>query len=92
MRLSETGRYTQGDMMTQAIPGATGGVAGLVGEVKRVVDLELRSRLPGVVVDVETDILARLRICRGCGAVFLAAKRGGRAKRCESCRLGAHHG
>lgn len=67
-------------------------VAGLVSEVRRVVDMELRARLLDVVRDVETDIVARLRICRGCGMVFVAAKRGGRAKRCNECRQVARHG
>lgn len=86
------GAMVQGEALARSIgSGRAASIAGLVSEVQSLVDLELRVRLLEVIKDVETDIVSRLRICRRCGTVFLCGKRGGQAKRCESCRKGGRH-
>ncbi len=66
--------------------GETPGASALVGEVEQLLAIELRTELLKVLQDVGPRVLARLHVCRGCGELFLAKRRGGTVKWCPACR------
>ncbi|MCB2218018.1 MAG: hypothetical protein KQH59_18300 [Desulfobulbaceae bacterium] len=64
----------------------TSGASALVGEVEQLLAIELRTELLKVLQDVGPRVLSRLHVCRGCGELFLAKRRGGTVKWCPACR------
>lgn len=55
-------------------------------EMERVVGLEVRCVLLEKLQEIETDVIGRTHICKGCRSVFVSKRKGLDIKWCDNCR------